>query len=152
MPKKNKFEPIDVALEVRKSPSGGKGLFALETIPKDETVIEYTGKLLTDEEYDKSQSRYLFDIGKGKVIDGWKGGSRARYINHSCAPNCEAENHKGRIFIRTLRRIQPGEELAYNYGKEYFEQILGNGTKCLCPKCTAEREAALVAAETKQAA
>src|SRR4029079_1686391 len=86
---KSKYTPGDFKLEVRRA-MAGRGLFALEPIPKGACIIEYTGQLLTDEQYNKSRSRYLFDIGKDRVIDGWKGGSRARYINHSCVPNCEA--------------------------------------------------------------
>lgn len=137
MPRKS-YTPGHYRLAVRKA-RAGKGLFAVERIPKGAVIIEYTGKLLSDEEYNRSRSRYLFDIGKDRVIDGWQGGSNARYINHSCLPNCEADNRKGRIFIRALRRIEPGEELAYHYGEDYFERILKD--KCRCPKCMPERAA-----------
>lgn len=137
MPKENPT-PGDFKLVVRRA-TAGRGLFAAERIPRGSIIIEYTGKLLTAAEYDRSRSRYLFDIGRNKVIDGWKGGSRAKFINHSCLPNCEADNHKGRIFIRALRRIEAGEELAYNYGTEYFDQMLAG--KCRCPKCMPEPHA-----------
>ena len=130
---KSKYTPGDFTLEIRKTPGAGRGLFTASRIPKDAIVIEYTGRLLTDEEYNRSRSRYLFDIGKDRVIDGWKGGSRARYINHSCVPNCKADNVRGRIYIRALRTIHPGEELAYDSGKEYFDQWLAK--ICSCPKC-----------------
>lgn len=132
MPKKSKYQPGDFNLAVRRSRTG-LGLFALEPIPEKACVIEYIGKMLTNEEYLKSNSRYLFDVGKGRILDGSPRWNKARYINHSCAPNCEADIHKGRIYIRALRDIEPGEELAYNYGEEYFDQYLGKN--CLCPKC-----------------
>jgi len=138
MPRKS-YQPGDYQLAVRKSVTG-RGLFAGEKIPKGACIIEYTGKLLTQEEYDRTTSRYLFDIGKGRVIDGWFGGSKARFINHSCVPNCESDPYKGRIYIRALRNIAPGEELAYNYGEEYFDQYLGKN--CRCPKCMPELWAA----------
>lgn len=92
------------------------------------------GRILTDEEYERSRSRYLFDLGNGKVLEGTARANKARYINHSCRPNCESEVHRGRVFIHATRRIRPGEELVYNYGKEYFDAYLGEN--CLCPKCS----------------
>lgn len=137
MPKKS-FVPGDFKLAVRRSRTG-LGLFALEPIPNGACIIEYTGKVLTDEEYDRSKSRYLFDIGRGKVLDGSPRSNRARYINHSCVPNCEPTINKARPFIHAIRDIEPGEELAYNYGEEYFDSFLKD--ICLCPKCSAKREA-----------
>jgi hypothetical protein len=131
MPKK-KFEPGEFNLAVRRA-RAGLGLFAASPIPKGACVIEYVGKLLTDEEYNASNSRYLFDIGKDKVIDGAPRWNKARYINHSCVPNCEPELHKGRVFILAVRDIEAGEELAYDYGKEYFDEWIG--ANCRCPKC-----------------
>lgn len=137
--KKQKFTPGDYQLAVRRSRSG-LGLFALEAIPKDVCIIEYVGKYLTDEEYENSRSRYLFDLGDGKVLDGSPRWNKARYINHSCLPNCETEIHKNHIYVRSIRKIKPGEELAYDYGTEYFEEFIGEN--CTCPKCSpAEPEA-----------
>ena len=134
MPKRS-YEPGDFKLSVHRA-RAGLGLFADQVIPKGACVIEYTGRVLTDEEYDRSNSRYLFDIGKGKVLDGTSRTNRARYINHSCVPNCEPDVHKGRVYIYATRTIQPGEELAYNYGEEYFDEYLG--ANCRCPKCMPE--------------
>jgi hypothetical protein len=131
VPRKS-YEPGDFALEVHRA-RAGLGLFAAQPIAKGACVIEYTGKLLTDEEYEVSSSRYLFDVGGGKVLDGSPRSNRARYINHSCVPNCEPDLHKGRVYIFALRDIAPGEELAYNYGEEYFDEFLGEN--CRCPKC-----------------
>ena len=134
MPKRN-YEPGDFKLAVRRA-RAGLGLFAADAIPKGACIIEYVGKALTDEEYNASRSRYLFDIGGGKVIDGSPRWNRARYINHSCAPNCEPELRKRHVYIFALRDIAAGEELAYDYGTEYFEQYLGKN--CRCPKCMPE--------------
>lgn len=134
MPRKS-YTPGDFKLAVRRS-RAGLGLFALEAIPKGACIIEYTGRVLTDEEYARSRSRYLFDVGKNKVLDGSPRTNKARYINHSCAPNCEPTIHKGRPFIHAIRNIKPGEELAYNYGEEYFEHYLKG--VCRCPKCMPE--------------
>lgn len=150
MPKpalKKSYVPGDFNLKVRRSRTG-LGLFTESEIPKGACVIEYTGKHLTDEEYDRSRSRYLFDLGNGKVLDGTPRTNKARYINHSCRPNCKSEVHKGRIFIHAIKRIRPGDELVYHYGKEYFDAFLKG--VCLCPKCSPPEQKAepmLVAAE-----
>jgi SET domain-containing protein len=134
MPRKS-YKPGDFNLRVGRSRTG-LGLFAEQPIPAGACVIEYTGKMLTDEEYARSRSKYLFTVGK-KVLDGTPRSNKARYINHSCVPNCEPTVYKGRIYIHALRDIEPSEELAYNYGEEYFDAHLKG--RCLCPKCTAER-------------
>ena len=136
MPKpapKKSYVPGDFNLKVRRARTG-LGLFTEQEIPKGSCVIEYTGRILTDEEYDRSRSRYLFDLGNGKVLEGAARANKARYINHSCRPNCKSEVHRGHIYIHATRRIRAGEELVYNYGKEYFDAYLGKN--CLCPKCS----------------
>jgi hypothetical protein len=117
---------------VRRSRTG-LGLFTESAIPRDACVIEYTGVELTQEEEDKSRSKYLFEISARKTIDGAPRWNTARYINHSCRPNCEPNIYKGRVFIHAKRAIKPGEELSYNYGKNYFDQYLKD--ICACPKC-----------------
>jgi SET domain-containing protein len=123
----------EFALRVRKS-NTGKGLFADETIPKGAFVIEYTGRVVSQKVADEDTGKYLFEITKKKTIDGNVPSNLARYINHSCRPNCEAKIRQGRILISSVRRIEAGEELSYNYGKEYFNvHIAPKG--CRCPKC-----------------
>lgn len=134
MPRKS-YTPGDFDLVVRRSRTG-LGLFTESEIPKGACVIEYTGMELTREQEDKSRSRYLFEINSRKTIDGAPRWNKARYINHSCRPNCEPNIYKGRIFIHARRRIKPGEELNYDYGKNYFEQFLKG--ICACPKCKPE--------------
>jgi SET domain-containing protein len=131
MPRKN-YRPGDFELVVRRSRTG-LGLFTESEIPKGACVIEYTGVELTREQEDKSRSRYLFEIHSRKTIDGAPRWNTARYINHSCRPNCEPNIYKGRIYIHARRRIKPGEELSYDYGRNYFNEFLKG--VCACPKC-----------------
>jgi hypothetical protein len=133
------YKPGDFELVVRRSKTG-LGLFTESEIPKDACVIEYVGVELTAEQEEKSRSKYLFEINNRKTIDGTPRWNTARYINHSCKPNCEPNIHKGRVFIHAKRKIKPGEELSYNYGKNYFEHYLKE--ICACPKCEAKRAAA----------
>ena len=113
---------------VRNSGIHGKGVFAVTHIPKGTRLIEYTGELLTEKQVDRRYARddnphtFLFALDEGMVIDATNGGNSARWINHSCAPNCEAVDDKNRIYIETLRAIRPGEELSYNYSIELEER------------------------------
>jgi len=137
------YTPGDFDLAIRRS-RAGLGLFANGPIPKGACVIEYTGVELTKEQEDKSRSRYLFEINTKKTIDGAPRWNTARYINHSCRPNCEPNIHKGRVFIHARRNIKPGEELSYDYGKNYFNEYLKE--ICRCPKCMPEEKTARAAA------
>ncbi len=120
-------------LKVKKS-KAGLGLFALEDIPAGEFLIEYFGREISPEEQFTSKSQYLFEINSKKTIDGTMRENTARYINHSCRPNCEAEIKKGRVFISSKKKIKTGDELAYDYGKEFWnEHIKPKGCKCV--KC-----------------
>lgn len=136
-PKKNgKFTPGGYALKVGRS-RAGLGLFALEPIPKGACIIEYVGRQISEEEEYTSRSKYLFRVTEKKTIDGRPRINLAGYINHSCRPNCEAEIWRGRVWIMARRNIKAGEELAYDYGKEYFDQhIKPKGCRCL--KCMPE--------------
>jgi len=113
----------------------GRGLFALEPIKKGACIIEYVGPTLTEEQWLNSRNRYLFKVTEKKTIDGWNKRNIARFINHSCRPNCVIKISKGRVFVVAKRGIKPGEELAYHYGEEYFNwHIKPNGCRCL--RCT----------------
>jgi SET domain-containing protein len=112
----------------------GRGLFTLETIKRGVRIVEYTGRRLKPGEEYTSRSKFLFAISRTKTIDGTIRSNAARYINHSCAPNCRAENTGRRIFIVARRTIAPGEELTYDYGRDYFDaHIKPKGCRCL--KC-----------------
>ena len=109
---------------VRKSGIHGRGVFALTDIPKGIRLIEYTGERMSHDEaddrygdlHDGSAHTMLFAATDEVVIDATKWGSSARWINHSCAPNCDAIEDDGRVYIETRRAIRAGEELAYDYG------------------------------------
>ena len=110
--------------QVRRSGVHGRGVFALTDIAEGETLIEYTGEIISWEEaqerhpHDPSDPNhtFYFHVDADRVIDALHGGNSSRWINHSCEPNCEADEVDGRIFIRALRNIHAGEELNYDYG------------------------------------
>lgn len=111
-------------IQTRRSGVHGNGVFAVQDIAEGETLIEYKGELISWKEalrrhpHDPSQPNhtFYFHIDDERVIDGGVKGNAARWINHSCEPNCEADEDKGRIFIKALRNIAAGEELSYDYG------------------------------------
>lgn len=126
-----KFTPGHFDLKVKRS-KAGLGLFALEDIPKGACIIEYKGKILTKKEEDESNSLYLFDAGGGVTIDGAPRWNTARYINHSCRPNTEIDIYKYRVFVMAKRRIKAGEEITYDYDKDYWkEYIEPKGCRCI---------------------
>ena len=151
MPKTSKHK-----IERRQSSIHGNGVFATEAIAKGERLVRYKGTLRThaevDEEYggvDEDGHTFLFTLNDDYVIDGNVDGNIARWINHSCAPNCEAvheenakgKTHKDKIFIEAIRDIEPGEELSYNYGivlDEPHTPALKKlwGCRCGSAKCT----------------
>ena len=112
----------------------GRGLFTQERIPKGSFVIEYLGRPATAKQIQENRGKYLFWTSDASMIDGNLPTNTARFINHSCAPNCEVRIRNRRIYIFTLRTIQPGEELSYDYGEEYFEIHLAG--ICRCTKCS----------------
>lgn len=117
----------------------GLGLFTTVPRARGERIIEYTGEKVTEEEANRRGGKYLFEINDAWTIDGKGRENLARYVNHSCKPNCYAEvdEDEERIFIYAKRKIAPGEELCYDYGKVYIaEYIRGN---CRCAACQAAR-------------
>jgi len=111
-------------IQVRRSGVHGKGVFALQQLAKGETVIEYVGEIISWKQALRRHPHnpkdpdhtFYFHIDDKRVIDANVGGNAARWINHACKPNCEADEVDGRIFIKALRRIETGEELFYDYG------------------------------------
>ena len=114
--------------------SAGLGLFATRAYKKGERVIEYFGRTLTTAEEYTSKSKYLFEVNTRKTIDGTIRENIARYINHSCKPNCEPEIERGRVFIDTIKPIKIGEEFTYDYGEEYVDEHI-KPYGCRCRKC-----------------
>jgi uncharacterized protein len=111
-------------IQVRRSGIHGKGVFALAPIAKGERILEYTGSVITWKQAkklpphnpDDPNHTFFFHIDNKHVINGLDGGNAAKWINHACGPNCEADEVGNRIFITALRDIVPGEELNYDYG------------------------------------
>jgi hypothetical protein len=118
---------------VRRSATG-LGLFATKRIPKGKKIIEYTGARVPNDEVEKSSGKYFFGVNTKWSIDGSGRDNIARYINHSCAPNAEAIITRDRIWIWSRKIIRPGDEIVYDYGKEYFDGIIKD-IGCRCAKC-----------------
>ncbi len=130
-----KQQPKKVAVKRSKA---GLGLFAEEDIKRDEFIIEYTGELLTTEESDDRPNKYLFEVNSRWTIDGSPRSNIARYINHSCRPNCEPDIFGHKIKIYAIKNIKAGEELGYDYGKDHWnEYIKPHGCKCV--KCSEKK-------------
>ncbi|RYF80307.1 MAG: SET domain-containing protein [Comamonadaceae bacterium] len=117
-------EPPRPRIEMRRSEVHGNGVFALQDLKAEERVMEYTGEVISWKEalrrhpHDPAQPNhtFYFHIDDKHVIDGGVNGNDAKWINHSCEPNCEADEQGGRIFIKALRDIAAGQELNYDYG------------------------------------
>ncbi len=118
-------------------------MFALQDLAEGETLIEYVGEIIS---WDEAQDRhphdpkdpnhtFYFHVNEDKVIDALHGGNSSRWINHSCAPNCEADEDNERVFIKALRNIKAGEELNYDYGliidEPYTKKLLAE-YPCWC--------------------
>jgi SET domain-containing protein len=125
-------------LEVRSSGIHGRGVYAAEFIAKGTRIIEYAGERVSWEGTPDDESNphtFIFGLENGEVINPEIGGNEARWINHCCAPNCEAFEEDDRIFIYAMRDIEPGEELFYDYALEIDEPITDESIKeheCLC--------------------
>lgn len=141
-------KPAGRRIQVRRSGVHGKGVFALTKLARGEQVIEYKGEIITWPEalrrhpHDPSDPNhtFYFHIDDGRVIDANVDGNAARWINHACDPNCEADETDGRVFIKALRTIKPGEELFYDYGlviDERYTPKLKKQFECRCgsPRC-----------------
>jgi len=117
----------------------GLGLFATREIKRAGYIATYRGPILTTEEAERRErqgAKYMFELTKKLTIDGSPRWNVARYMNHSCWPNAKPviNTRDKKITFVALRDIQPGEEITYNYGKEYYEYFLAIGG-CLCAGC-----------------
>jgi SET domain-containing protein len=110
-------------LSARRSGIHGRGVYARAPIPAGTRIVEYRGERITTAEADRrypddfsaAHHTFLFAVDDDTVIDAAYGGNVARWINHSCEPNCEVVEEDGRLYVESIRDIQPGEELAYDY-------------------------------------
>ncbi|HEX7732436.1 MAG TPA: SET domain-containing protein-lysine N-methyltransferase [Rhodanobacter sp.] len=143
-------------IAARRSPIHGNGVFALAPIRKGEEIVQYKGTLMTHAEADdlygdggETGHTFLFTLNDDYIVDANRKGNTARWINHSCAPNCRAvveESADGnprhdKVMIEAIRNIRPGEELTYDYGiilDVPHTARLKKLWKCLCgaPNCT----------------
>ncbi len=130
-------------IQTRVSGVHGKGVFAVQDLAEGETLIEYIGEIINWKEalrrhpHDPKDANhtFYFHIDEDHVIDAKHGGNSSRWINHSCKPNCEADEQDGRVFIKALRKIPAGEELFYDYGliidAKYTKKLLAE-YPCWC--------------------
>ena len=121
-------------VEIKRSATG-LGLFALAEIEKGTRIVEYTGERILNSDKERYKGRYLFGLNSRYTIDGSPRSNLGRYANHSCRPNAYTEIIRGRIWIIARRKIKPGEEITYHYGKEYFEFFI-KPKGCRCVKCS----------------
>jgi uncharacterized protein len=116
----------------------GLGLFAIRPIAKKDYIVTYSGRRIptkdaqTRERY--ASAKYMFEISRQWTIDGSSRRNVARYINHSCRPNAEAVLREGKIAIEAIRAIAPGDEITYDYGKDYFDLFI-KPKGCRCAAC-----------------
>ncbi len=145
-PKKRSSTPSSPPFELRQSPIQGQGAFATRRIRKGTRIIEYAGERITqdvaDERYDdesmKRHHTFLFTLDEDTVIDAAVDGNEARFINHSCDPNCQAFIEGKQIFIYSIRTIEEGEELCYDYAYERVEGMDEESEKLYVCRCGAK--------------
>ena len=132
-------------ITVKNSKMHGKGVFASRNIKKNSRIIEYIGEKITKREGNlrsekrlkrylnskKTGSVYIFELNSRYDIDGSLSYNKARFINHSCKPNCEVQIKNGHIWIYSIRNIKKNEELSYDYGYEFDEDDYSDH-KCCC--------------------
>jgi len=120
----------------------GLGLFATQKIKKGSKIIRYFGPMLDskNKKHDDIDNKYLFEINNRWTIDGSVRKNIARYINHACRPNAESDvnSRKRKVVIRAIKTIEPGEEINYDYGTDYFKIFL-KPIGCKCEHCEKKR-------------
>ena len=123
--------------------STGLGLFATKPIKKGAKIIRYFGPLLDSKKKkdDAIENKYLFELNNRWTIDGSVRKNIARYINHACKPNAESDvkPRKRKVIIRAIKNIEPGEEINYDYGTDYFKAYL-KPIGCKCESCEKKRK------------
>jgi SET domain-containing protein len=146
-------------IQVRRSGVHGKGVFALQDIPKGELIIQYVGEIITWKAAEKRHPHnpkepnhtFYFHINDKHVIDGGVGGNASRWINHSCNPNCEADEIGEEVYIKAIKKIKSGDELTYDYGltiDEPYTKKLKSEFPCWCGAKTCR--GTLLAPKTKR--
>jgi len=134
--------PANKPYRVGRSPTG-LGLFATKPIKKGTKIIRYFGPLLDSKKKkdDAIENKYLFELNNRWTIDGSVRKNIARYINHACKPNAESDvkPRKRKVVIRAIKNIEPGEEINYDYGTDYFKAYL-KPIGCKCDACEKKRK------------
>lgn len=134
--------PSNKPYRVGRSPTG-LGLFATRPIKKGTKIIRYFGPLLDSKKKkdDAIENKYLFELNNRWTIDGSVRENVARYINHACKPNAESDvrPRKRKVFIRAIKNIEPGDEINYDYGTDYFKAYL-KPIGCKCVACEKKRK------------
>ncbi|GIU69958.1 MAG: hypothetical protein KatS3mg002_1194 [Candidatus Woesearchaeota archaeon] len=149
--KKNKEQTIKEKLyEIRKSEIHNKGAYAIKDIPKGTIIAIYKGEKITKEESEKRANErlkkhkenqqgvaavYIFELNENYDIDGDVPDNDAKYINHSCDPNCEVDIVNDEIIIYTIKDVKKGEELTFNYGFEFDEEFIEHPCRCGSKNC-----------------
>lgn len=111
------------------------GLFARTPIAPGGLIAEYTGTKIPARVADTLKTRYLFELDSKWTIDGETESNVARWINHSCVPNAEAEVHDDHIFIVATKLIAAGDEITIDYGDEYYDEFIRpEGCRCASAK------------------
>ena len=119
----------------------GLGLFATKPIKKGAFIVRYAGRKIPNEEAERREARgarYMYELNKHYTLDGSSRKNIGRYANHSCRPNSESLMYRGRVFIKSVRNIEPGDEITYHYGKDYYDIYIGK-RRCRCVTCTLRR-------------
>jgi uncharacterized protein len=131
----------------------GLGLFATKPIKKGDKIIRYFGPLLDSRKKkdDEIENKYLFELTNRWTIDGSIRENVARYINHACRPNAESDvkPRKRKVFIRAIKNIEPGDEINYDYGTDYFKAYL-KPIGCKCDSCERKRKKKLAEARAER--
>lgn len=151
----NPYATMPKRIARRRSPIHGNGVFAVVDIPKGDEVVEYVGTRMTHAQIDRKYASvpdnghtFLFTLNDKYVLDANTGGNVARWINHSCRPNCQAvieedeggDRRKDRVLIEAIRPIRAGDELTYDYGIDVGERITPKlkqlwACRCGAPRC-----------------
>jgi uncharacterized protein len=141
--------PVSSRTLLRRGRSGihGSGVYARVAIPEGHKIVEYTGERISKAESERREnarlerirrgldsSTFIFDLNTRHDLDGRRGGNISRFINHSCEPNCRAEQDRGRIWIIAKRDIMPGEEVTFDYGFP-FGDWPNNPCRCGSASC-----------------
>ncbi len=120
----------------------GLGLFATTSIEEGAFIIEYRGRCIANAQAKRLEARgnrYMFELDSRWTVDGSSRRNIARYANHSCHPNAESDVVRCKVILRAIKSIRPGEEITYDYGREYFHLFL-RPVGCKCVKCLDRRK------------